>query len=381
MNLRLFTKNAFLFIKLIFLASIFITYSSCQKRIENESRILDKNYKNEIIEGRKVIRDFLVASFTPGLSISVSYNNKIVWSEGYGQASKELKVPASRKTKYRIGETSEMFTTFAIAKLQEEGKLNIDSSFYNYIPHFPKKRHEFTLKQLGVNSAGFLNDHHEILINPNKLKNLKEYIRFHKDDSLVYKPGTYSEKSVYSSALLGTVAEEITGKFYQVIVKDMILDTLKLNDTKIDNPFIIIDNRSDYYYHDYLARQINAPYVDLRFIAPVHGFISTADDLNRAAQTIMEPGFFKQETLDLFMTPYELEGGHKTNRGFGWWITKDPENTSYIQLGATTGGTSIIAVYPEEKLVITVCSNIQDKDFEFPARAIANIFFKKIKEK
>ena len=376
MNLGLTRKNVLSIIKIIFFAAILIACSSCQKKNQNQSRILNRTYKEPIIEGRKAIKKFLMTTFTPGLSISVSHNNEIIWSEGYGLASKELKVPASRDTKYRIGNTSQMFTVFTIAKLQEEGKLDVNDSFYEYIADFPKKKKEFTIKQLGVNSAGFAPDSPGLLTNNKKFKNLKEYISFYENDALIYEPGTYFENSTYSTSLLGILAEHITGTFYDKLVKNTILDTLKLTNTTIDNPYIIIENRTAYYHHDYFARQVNAPFVDLRFISPVHGFICTADDLNRAAQTVLEPGFFTQETLDLFFTPYTLESGYQTNRGFGWWIMSDPERTAYVQLGSTTGGGSTVAVYPDEKLVISICANIQDENFEFPVKRIAEAFLK-----
>ncbi len=376
MNLRLIIRNVQSFIKIIFFAGIFFTYSSCQRKTQDTSRILNKTYKEPILEGREIIRDYLITTFTPGLSVSVSYNNEIIWSEGYGLASKELKVPASRDTKYRIGSTSQMFTAFAIAKLQEEGKLDINDSFYKYVPNFPKKQEEFTLKQLGVNSAGFGADDPTITLNKNNFKNLKDYISFYEDNPLAYKPGTRIYESAYSTSLLGVLAEEVSGTFYDKLVKTTILDTLKLNDTKIDIPFWIIDNRTEYYFNDYMARQVNAPYVDLRFMSPANGFLSTADDLNRAAQTLLKPGFFTQESIDLFFTPDTLKDGTPTNRGFCWWVMEEEERTAYVQLGSIIGGSSIITVYPKEKLVITACTNIQDENYEFPAKHIAELFIK-----
>jgi len=362
------------------IAVILLGFSSCSTRKPNPRVIFEKEYKKKIMEGREAMRLYFLTSSVPGMSVSVSIDGQTVWSEGMGYASKELKAPATPETKFRIGGTSRMFTAFLIARLQEEGKLRIKDSFYKYIPDYPQKQWDFTLYQLGVHSAGFPEDNPDDLFSKSKIYNtLKNYIKGLSTDSLLYKPDTYFMVSDYGPSLLGILAEEVTKKRFSALMKEMILDTLGLKETMIDNPLYLIENRSQPYYQNYIAQMMNAPAIDPGFCAPAQGFLSTADDLNKAGQTVLDTTFFSQESRNLFFNRHKLEGGYETNLGFGWWVTKDGHDRPiYAQLGSTIGGSSMLLVYPSQQLVVSVCSNLSDDSGRIPAQQIAEIFLKKI---
>ncbi len=363
-------------------AVILLSFPSCKPSQRNPRTVLDRDYKDQILKGRETLKVLLLTSSAPGLSVSVSIDGKTVWSQGMGYANKELKVPASPETKFRIGRTSQMFTTFLVGRLQDEGKLKVTDSFYKYIPDFPKKQWDFTPLQLGVTSAGFPEDKVSELVKKNKDKNnsLKDYLQDEKNDTMVYKPDTYFTASDYGICLLGMLAEEVSKTRFAKLMKKMVLDTLGLKETLIDSPYDLIDNRSATYDLNYIAHLTNAPFADLRFCAPAHGFLSTADDLNKAAQAaIIDTTFFQKETRDQFFTRHALEGGFKINRGFGWWIAQDRAGrTLYAQVGSTIGGSSMIIAFPDQKLIVTICANISNDRENLPAEQIADLFLKKI---
>jgi len=358
---------------------ILLSAYSCSTRKKNQRIILDRTYKNEILESREAVKVHFLTSSAPGISVSVSINGKTIWSEGMGYANKELLAPAKPETKYRIGGTSRMFTSFLIAKLQQEGKLNVNHSFYEYIPDFPKKQWDFTPYQLGVHSAGFPEDSTDDLFKQSKTYNtLKDYVKGFSNDSLLYKPDTYFMISNHGPCLLGILAEEVTQKKFSALMEDVILDTLGLDETVIDHPLYLIENRSHTYYQNYIAQMMNAPAIDLSFCTPAQGFLSTADDLNKAGQIVLDSAFFDQESRELFFTRHKL-GDHETNIGFGWLIFKDEQDRQmYAQIGSTMGGSSMLLIYPDYKLVVSICSNLSDDEGRLPAEQIAKIFLKKI---
>ncbi|MCW0482209.1 serine hydrolase domain-containing protein [Gaoshiqia sediminis] len=358
---------------------ILLIFSSCSTKKPNSRVVLNKQYKDEILAGREDLKMHLITASTTGISVAVSIDGEMVWSEGMGYADKEVLAPAKPETKFRIGRTTHMLTAMLIAKLQEEGKLNVQDSFYKYIPEFPKKQFDFNLYQLGVYSAGFNEDELSKLATHEEYINLKEYIQSQATDTLAYPPNEYYAVSDYGMAMLGILAEDITETNFAKLMKETILDTLGLHETVIDNPLLITENRAAPYYQNYIAQVVNAPAIDLRYCAPAHGYLSTADDLNKLGQAILKAGFFSQESLDLFFTKNVLNNGFETNRGFGWWISEDMAGRKiYVQAGSTVGGSSMLAVYPEQKLVVSLCANISDDLGQLPGQKIANTFLAKI---
>ncbi|WP_430971937.1 serine hydrolase domain-containing protein [Sunxiuqinia rutila] len=362
---------------------VILSFTSCQQEKTANGPIYKRDYKEAILESRKELGAHLMTSFTPGGSVSVSVDGELVWSEGLGYANKELKAPTQRNTKFRIGNSSQLFTAYLIAKMQEENQLHIDSSFYTYIPDFPKKRADFTLRMLMNQVAGFPeSSNREAQQLDKKIRTLKDYIKLHENDSLVYQPDSYFLQSNLSLALLGILAEDISQKRFADLIQETIIDTLQLNNTQLDNTMAIIENRSNTYDRDYIARLTNAPQINLNPLAPALGMLSTADDLNLAAQQLLEPGFFNEETLQLFYEPYQLSTGQRLNSSFGWLVITDREGRKVIgQAGSTTGGASAIAVYPEQKLVVTLCANLGSDFEDLPVMQIANHFLKIIDPK
>jgi CubicO group peptidase (beta-lactamase class C family) len=363
------------------LVAFLMVFTSCQKpnKETGNAPIYKKKYKEEILKSRDDIRSYLISSSVPGMSVCVSIDGEIVWSEGIGVASKELKAPATRDTKFRIGNTSELLTSYLIAKFHEQGKLDLTHSFYEYVPNFPKKKYDFTLLELGSSVSGFRDMKMEDLVKYKDLKNLKEYVQKLENDTLVYEPDTYFNDSEYNYALLGILAENVGKDKFSKLVKKQILDTLNIGNTLVDYQHAIIPNRSETYYRDFIARLIKAPEVNLLPFAPTLGYLSTADDLNQLAQQILKPGFFNQETLDLFYNKHRLSGGQEVLRSFGWISTADRFNRKLIaKLGTTIGGSSAVGVFPDQKLVITLCSNLGDDIGELPIAKIAEKFLEKL---
>ena len=359
----------------LFLLSVVLF--SCQKKNEKTGPVYNSEYKQAILDSREGIKSYLFGGTVPGLSIAVSVDGQLVWSEGIGLASKELQVPASRETKFRIGNTSHMFTCYLIAKMQEKGMLDVNQSFYDYIPKFPKKKYDFTVKMLGADVSGLPEVTKTDLVKNKDLRTLKDFITKYENDTLLFKPGQYFMKSDYNYGLLGILAEELGGKRYQQLVNDMLLDTLHLDNTIIDHSNSIIPNRSAFYDRDYIARLENATQVNLVPYAPALGFLSTADDLNKAGQQILKPGFFTQESIDLFSNTYQLNNQQHINMSFGWIVTKDRFDRQFMaQIGSTIGGSSAVIVFPKQKLVVSMCSNLGGEIEELPSMMIADNFLK-----
>src|SRR5436190_7948016 len=63
---------------------------------------------------------------TPGASVAVIKDGKIIHSRGYGQASLEESVPNTPSTVFHLASISKQFTAFAIQLLAHEGKLSLD---------------------------------------------------------------------------------------------------------------------------------------------------------------------------------------------------------------------------------------------------------------
>ncbi len=84
----------------------------------------------------------------PGMSVAVAVDGKVIWAEGFGLADLEQCVPATPKTKFRIGSTSRPLTSAGAALLYDQKRLDLDAPIQRYVPSFPDKGYSITTRQL-----------------------------------------------------------------------------------------------------------------------------------------------------------------------------------------------------------------------------------------
>jgi len=73
------------------------------------------------------------------MSVAVAVDRNLVWAEGFGLADLGQCVPATPKTKFRIGGTSKPLTSAGAALLYEQKCLDRDAPIQRYAASFPDK--------------------------------------------------------------------------------------------------------------------------------------------------------------------------------------------------------------------------------------------------
>ena len=90
---------------------------------------------------RKWIPAFMTEKSIPGLSIALADDTEVVWAEGFGFADRDNHMPFTAGTRSNVGSVSKLFTSAAIMKLVEEGKIDLDQPLTTYLPEFSIKTH------------------------------------------------------------------------------------------------------------------------------------------------------------------------------------------------------------------------------------------------
>src|SRR5687767_10652119 len=90
----------------------------------------------------------------PGLALAVIRDGKAVKAKGYGMASVELKVPATRDTVFELGSITKQFTAVAVMMLVEEGKVKLDEKILTYVSGLPEAWANATVRHLLTHTSG-----------------------------------------------------------------------------------------------------------------------------------------------------------------------------------------------------------------------------------
>ncbi|MBT8398369.1 MAG: beta-lactamase family protein [Gemmatimonadetes bacterium] len=317
------------------------------------------DFIDPIQRSRALILEIMEGQGVPGASIAVGLGDEIIWSEGFGWASLENRVPVTTLTKFRIGSVSKTVTASAVGLLIERGQLDLDAPVQVYVPDFPEKRWPVTTRQLGGHTAGVRHYRGLEMLSSRRYPTVESGLEIFAGDTLLFEPETDYSYSSYGWNLLSAVLEGASGTEFLAFMRDEVFEPLGLRHTVPDHTDSIVAHRTEFYEAGPDGSIINAPYVDNSYKWAGGGFLSTPEDLVRFARAHMAPGFLKAETLRELQTPQTLRNGESTNYGIGWRTgTQDDGDMTLGHSGGSVGGTTLMIIVPEHDLVVAGVVNI-----------------------
>lgn len=360
-------------IKLFVLLVLIFNFQGCKKNTTDV--VFDRSYIDEIKAARKDISFFMERNFIPGLNVAIAKDGKIIYSEGLGFASKDLEVPVTRSTKFRIGGVSEVFTALLYHILVENGTLHPDSTVQGYFPEFPEKEYRLPIRHLVQQTSGIRKPNTEEVDWRGLNISIKKGIENFRDDTLLFAPGTFQIPSMFNYNLLGAVMEETTGLHYHNILKKYVTDTLGLENTMVDNPFTVIKGRSDYFDHNFVAQIVNATSRDMRYRAPSEGLLSNAEDLVKFGNALLYSEYLPENIKVGIFEPVMLDRNVPARMTNGWILIEDRSGRKFYGKSANvTGGSAAILIYPEDELVIASVTNLSLINEDLPVFLMAGHF-------
>ena len=334
-------------------------------------------YDAAISAGRADIRGLLGEQPAPGLSIAVSVDGTIVWSEGFGLADVEQAVPATPATRYRLGSVSKLFTAAIATRLAERELLDLDAPVQRYVPSFPVKDAPISSRLLLGHLAGVRHYQNSDPIFAGKTyPSLADALSIFSGDPLVAAPGTTYTYTSYGFNLLGVVIEGSSGKSFEENLNAEVVKPLGLGSVALDEPSRIVPHRSAF-YETRKETVVNAAPNDSSYKWPSGGLVASTEDLVRFASAHLQSGYLSEPMLTAMFTPQKLSSGKATNVGLAWRIDTAEDGVRYFHHGGTiTGGRAFVLILPKERVAVAIATNLLIRFDEKLALAIARRFAK-----
>jgi CubicO group peptidase (beta-lactamase class C family) len=101
----------------------------------------------------------------------------------------------------------------------------------------------------------------------------------------------------------------------------------------------------------------------MRYRAPSEGLLSNAEDLVKFGNAILYSGFISDTIKTRLFKPAGLLGDIPPAMANGWVILKHNDGFfMYGKVGGVTGGSSVLLIIPDKKLVIAGATNLTTTD-------------------
>src|SRR4030066_2344127 len=189
------------------------------------------NLNAQIEEVEDLFSDYR-AGESPGASVLVAMNGKIVFVKTYGYANLEEKIFVETKTNFRLASVTKQFTAAAVLILVQRELLNLETKLTDIFTDFPAYGNKITIKHLLTHTSGLID--YEDLIPDTATIQVKDagVLKFMLNQHGTYfEPGTQYKYSNTGYALLAMIIEKISGQKYSQFLKENIFKPLQMNNT------------------------------------------------------------------------------------------------------------------------------------------------------
>jgi len=339
------------------------------------SQTIDNTYSEKIEKAQDIANEFLKDKHIPGMSISATVNGKLIWSEGFGYSNIETKQKVSpSETQFRIASISKSITAAALAKLVDDKKLDFDGSIYTHVPNFPKKKYDFSIRQVGGHIAGVRHyNGNEFILN--KKMTIVEGLDIFKDSPLKFKPGSDYSYSTYGWNLLSVVVQNASGVEFNKYMTETIFSPLKMDNTELGLSDTEMPNRTQFYIKTNSDKiKLGVPVSNEHKVAG-GGFIATSEDLVKFGNEIINPTILSKASVKELVTPLYTDDGKSTEYGIGFGVVKTKNDTPrYSHSGGGMGATTFLMMYPKENIVISIVTNLSQVPIRQLTAKLENVF-------
>ncbi|MDD4820525.1 MAG: serine hydrolase [Flavobacteriales bacterium] len=188
--------------------------------------------KNGITELDNKVYDFMKKYTIPGISVSVAYNEKLVYAEGFGYANTDTHERLTADYMLRLASCSKPFTSLCIMELLKDGKLKLDDRpfakggvLYDKYPEHNVDFEAITIQSLLEHTSG-INQTFDPMFDNDITKNLSsdETIKYVVQNfNTRYSVGEVHSYSNFGFCVLGRVVEAVSGKTYEEFLKEAVL--------------------------------------------------------------------------------------------------------------------------------------------------------------
>jgi len=272
----------------------------------------------------------------PGVSAAIVHDQEVLWAGGFGLADVAAARPAGPDTIYSICSISKLFTSIAVMRERDAGKLRLEDPVGKHLSWFRLKRAEgegdVTIEGLLTHASGLPreSDYPYWSAPDFHFPTREQIIERIGSQPALYSPETNFQYSNLGLTLAGEVVAATSGRPYDRYVGSNILQPLGLSSTTPEMPESELGKRlaTGYSALDREGHREPTPFFLARGIAPAAGYASTAGDLARFASwqfRLLQKGgteILKATTLREMHRIHWVEPDLETLWGLGFTVWK-----------------------------------------------------------
>jgi D-alanyl-D-alanine carboxypeptidase len=318
-----------------------------------------------------LVYTYLAESRAPSAAFAVIRGNDTLAFGAHGLADVEAWRAPTAATIYEIGSNTKQFTSAAIMRLVEQGRVKLDDDLSKYVPQFPLQGRKVSIHQLLNHTSGI----HSYTSSPGWQKTWNDVlspdaiVKFVAADTFDFAPGTAYRYNNTGYVLLGMVIEKASGQKYASYLDANFFKPLGLRSTSYcpshtTNPAFALG------YSKGKDGTTRAQFLDLSHPFAAGALCSTVGDFAKWQRALDAGKVVSPASYALMSTADTLNSGRKINYGFGLVPGVFNGHKTVSHTGGIPGFASAATYVPDDSLSIVVFTNY---DSESPQTLVQNL--------
>jgi CubicO group peptidase (beta-lactamase class C family) len=312
-----------------------------------------------IAEARVVVQQIVTDGRAPGIAVAVARGGEIVWSEGFGSANLEHRVPASDQTLFGIGSITKTLTMAAAVRLMERGLLDLDAPIEQYLTDWPHKGQGVTVRRLGAHQGGisddFANDHSQTARHFATVDAAYQEI---KKGRMEFVPGSRTEYATGLYTIIGRVLEVVGGREYTRLMREEVFEPAGATGIVPNDRRAIIPNRTIFYANREGGGFEHGPFFDPSHKLPGAGYLARARDIALFGSSLLGGRLLGDRGREEMFRAVPLANGTPTEFALGLRVASDSSGRLLHLPGGGIGISSWLFIHPDADLTIALLSNV-----------------------
>lgn len=317
-------SSQFLSLKWLYVTTLLISSLSWG---QSNNVFVSNNRSIDVQEFDKQMEAVLLETGVPAVSLAIIENDQIVYTNAYGYSDVNEASKADQKTLFEICSLSKIYLLYAVMKLSEEKKIDLDKPLYKYLPN-ERLAHDDRYKLITS----------KMIIN--HTSGIENWYWFNNPDQLeiLHDPGSTFEYSGEGYDYLAEVLTEILNESYESYINRIVLEPLKLTDN-IEMHYDPKESNADFSTgYNMEGQEIVSESGE---VLPASSIITTAQDFSNFLLLMLDKKHLSSESVDYILQDAKVMADFgdagKMAIGNGFINIETPEDKYIGFLGSNKG--------------------------------------------
>ena len=285
-------------------------------------------------------------------SVLVARGGRVLLSRGYGWAGSKHTRRPTPDTRYWVASISKQFTTAAVLKLEEEGKLSTSDPMAKFLPGVPPDKQAITLHQLLTHTSGLAQNYAA-----DGITGWEDAVKAVCAQPLAGPPGEDFRYANDNYNLLAIIVQLVSGQSFEDYLRQRLFQPAGLK----QSGFWGMVSARDAKKFASVQREPSGPTAQPNWgFRGAVGAYSTTADLFRWQQALFAGRVLNAAARDKLLRGYLQRG--ETEIAYGWYRSRTARGRLALWTRGSEdfGHNAVIKVYPELDLVVVIASNAGD---------------------